>query len=155
MVGGKRKVAFFAVNDIGCSLEQELRFWATLHPEKLGDWRGRRKPPLNQDYLAISHREEHGADLGITIPEQWGGSSGLYAIQCGLQFGYSRIIACGMPLDARPHFFDPKEWKDCYSYRDGWTKHVSHLKPRVRSMSGWTMTLLGKPTPQWINGEPE
>jgi hypothetical protein len=36
------------------------------------------------------------------------------------------------------------------SYRKGWERKLPDIKDRVRSMSGWTKELLGKPTKGWL-----
>jgi len=40
---------------------------------------------------------------------RWPGvkSSGLNAVYCGLDLGYSEIVVCGVPLDNSGHYFDP------------------------------------------------
>lgn len=142
-----------AVNDAGSEYSGHLTLFATLHPEKFGDWqRIRERRGLNTDYTAISHKLVAGAWVDLRKSQVFSGDSGLYLCQvAAIHFGYERIIACGMPLNEDPHYFDSAAWQDARRYRRGWREasQQPELRDKIRSMSGWTRGLLGSPT-DWL-----
>jgi len=84
-----------------------------------------------------------------------GGSSGLFAVLGALELGYDQLILCGVTMDGKKKH-DPTAGQlidaTCPydSYRPGWYKVQAQIKDKVRSMSGWTAELLGKPTREWL-----
>lgn len=160
----KQPDVVIAINDAGAVWPHELNFWVTLHPDKLVGWAGRRVANGYPDpKKIIIHRELRQREAGsmyyppasfVTLSPDWGGSSGLFAANFALQSGYDRIVLCGVPMQPEgEHFFSSEPWKDAEKYHKAWSNHVLDLIPRVRSMSGWTMGLLGKPTLSWLNKE--
>lgn len=82
-----------------------------------------------------------------------GGSGGEWAIHIALKLGYKKIILVGIPIDHRGRFYDAPGSIQYYgngAARSIWIKNKELFKD-VRSMSGWTAELLGKPTVEWIN----
>jgi hypothetical protein len=89
-----------------------------------------------------------------------GGTSGLFATKIAIAMGSKHIILCGLPIDSSGHYFDPPtpednrttkfaenhssfaEWRDM--------KKSKLVMSRVRSMSGNTGNLFGKPTKEWV-----
>lgn len=153
-----------AINDAGAVYPHEINFWATLHPDKLVGWTNRR---LENGYPApqkfVIHRELRPreaksifyppASFVIFTPD-WGGSSGLFASHFALTCGYERIVLCGVPMQPdKNHFFSEDQWLDAEKYHKAWGQRALQLMPRVRSMSGWTMGLLGKPSLSWLKKE--
>ena len=135
-----------AVNDIGARWKGPLVFWVSLHPRKLKDWETRRiKNGYPQGYVKYSNRS--GYPMVDFVIEDWGGSSGLYAIKIALQLGYKDIIIAGMPMDAeQAHYFSKsKKWKEADGYRKAWLEKYDLIAPYVKSCSGWTKELLGGP----------
>ena len=135
-----------AVNDVGARIDRPLIFWASLHPKKLKKWEERRrKNGFPAGHIKYSNRQ--GKPLVDITMKDWGGSSGLFAIQVALALGYTEIIIAGIPMDAeQTHYFNKKkEWKEAMHYRTAWVEHKAELIPFVRSCSGWTRELLGGP----------
>ncbi len=126
-----------AVNDAIKYWKGKLDYAVTLHPEKLREW-------VNKPCHVISHKRVHGAHIDQVIPELWGGSSGLYAVQIALkELNAKEVILCGVPMTPTPHFWG-STWTDADKYRRGWTRNIKDLA-NVKSLSGWTAELLGKP----------
>jgi len=82
-----------------------------------------------------------------------GGTSVMLAVKIALGLGFNEAIVCGAPLECGPYLDgdnDPvRGWTtrtpvQLESYRKVW-KYTKDLHPYVRSMSGWTMDLLGYP----------
>lgn len=142
-----------AVNDAGAQYPGQLKLWCTLHPEKFEAWqRNRRRRGLNTDFTSVSHKRVANAPIDQVRQQIFSGCSGLYLCQVAVMtFGYRRIIACGMPLTEDPHFFDDAAWNDARNYRRGWKEAAQQpeLRGKVRSMSGWTRSLLGGPE-EWL-----
>lgn len=143
-----------AVNEAGRDYTGHLTLFASLHPEKFQRWqRDRERKGLNTDYTACSHKRHFDTRIDFVTNEIWGGTSGLFLCQvAAINFGYDRIICCGMPIDDRAKYFDSKAWEGVKRYRRGWVEATQQpeLKGKIRSMSGWTRELLQAPTPDWL-----
>lgn len=51
-----------------------------------------------------------------------------------------------------PHYFDSEGWKAAQNYRTGWKEATQQpqLRNKLKSMSGWTMQLIGSPDKQSV-----
>ncbi len=126
-----------------------ILYMATYHPVEIDIIRHRRHAAGgNTDYKVISHERKPGVD--ICIEDWWkpSGSSALLGVQAALRMGYTRIVLCGCPLIGQNDKGGKYE-----TFRAGWKERKDSVGPYVRSMSGWTAELLGKPTAEWMRGE--
>lgn len=150
-----------AVNDAGTTYPHRLDYWVTLHLEKLGSWIQRRitnhypDPYSIYTHRELTHRERNNLFYTPSLfrynTGDLGGGSGLFACKLAIELGFEKIVLCGIPMTREgAHFFDERPWKDAEKYRSAWLKHASTLDNQVKSMSGWTMELLGKPTLEWL-----
>ena len=128
-------------------------YFATYHPSDIAQAIERRKAfGGNTDYTIISHQPHldnaTGRDMvGLIIPfEPPTGSSALLGVLAGIKLGYEKIIVCGCPLTGA----NDKAY-DYAKFRPGWTAKLAAIKDVTRSMSGWTMELLGAPTAEWMS----
>jgi hypothetical protein len=65
-------------------------------------------------------------------------------------------VLVGIPMDADAGLFvRGKRWAQRDAFMNGFEFAVPHLKGRVKSMSGYTMGVLGAPTPLWLAGDPQ
>ena len=103
----------------------------------------------------------HGPELRLTgyaeskLPGQtFSGSSSLFAVKVAFDLGFDRIILAGCPMsDEASHIRDPgKPWKGAGAHRRGWVQVIPQLEGRVRSLSGWTMAVLGRPDAAFLEG---
>ena len=135
-----------AVNKIAALFEGPLLALATLHAEKVGTWLAERQGPPPAYVISPTWHSRHGR-VDYELPDRWGGSSGLYAVQVAIEvFDLPRIILCGVPLDGAKGHIDGREyWDFAEDYRRGFQRAMPFIADRVRSMSGWTSTLLGTP----------
>jgi len=87
----------------------------------------------------------------------WHGSTSLFSAYIGLEMGYEKIILAGCPLDRNGHWYfgnmpdnEGPAWKD-QSY-EAWHEFWCDTRSdRVRSFSGFTAEVLGKPTKEWAS----
>lgn len=163
---GRRWDLVVGVNEACCKRDGAGRAWtgpfdvlATLHAEKVFRWRHARaemvrslgRSPAWDPYEVWSSVRRTAVDRHF---RGWtNGSSGLYAVSVALEMGATRVVVCGCPLDDRENAFRGERWTAFNRYRAGWTKRAEELRPRVRSMSGWTAELLGTPDARWLAQE--
>lgn len=148
---GEWDAVVFAVNDAAARYDGHLDHFVTLHPEKLERWRAvRQELGGNMDFQAWAHKRRHNCGQVTLSGEEWGGSSGLFAVKIALELGATRIVLCGVPMDAQEHFDRPGAWKDCMAYRRHWQRTLPQFSPFTRSMSGWTRELLSPPDDTWL-----
>lgn len=149
--------ALFAVNDAGAEYTGRVDYFVTLHPEKLPLWIERRRQlGLSGFGAVVAHKEAPG--VTDVAEYRWpgmiaSGSSGLFAAKIALERTSLPVVLCGVPMDpVRTHYTESTFRNDHAAFMDAWRVALPHLRERVRSMSGWTSDLLGKPTPEWLAG---
>lgn len=141
-----------ATNFAGGVWPGDIDAWATLHPELFAAWREERfERGLNTDYRAFVHAKRNGPPDAEAHPLRWSGSSGLYAAQVALEaMGAAGAILCGVPIDeAAGHFQAPGDWSLARRYRPAF-EAAKRDGAEIRSMSGWTGDLLGRPDAGWL-----
>jgi hypothetical protein len=147
-----------AINGVATLYLEHIVMWCSIHGRDLMKWAPMRaERGGNTDYLGygnFSDKEECGDFIRWNRPNL-GGSSGLFAVDIALESGFEKVILCGVPLEGQQRVCSadgsPVEAVCAYeSYRKGWERKLPDIKDRVRSMSGWTKELLGKPTKGWL-----
>jgi hypothetical protein len=99
-------------------------------------------------YKLIHYQPLNGVDIVMQLDMWEGGSSALLGVLAGIKEGYEKIVLCGCPMEGA----NPGHPGADYSmFQNKWTETVGILGNYVRSMSGFTMQLLGKPTKWWLN----
>jgi hypothetical protein len=90
--------------------------------------------------------------------DKWWGSSALFAVLTSLAMGYSRIVLAGCPLDNGGHWYEleneitPVFWDE--GDFDAWRLFKKQEESKlVKSLSGFTKLLLGRPSKKWLRGE--
>lgn len=144
-----------AINDIVMHLPMRIRHVYSNDHRMLPCWIAARRPLYVREYGSPAH--VHSNRLGARYNWPWPGhgSSLLGGVYTGLALGYDRIVICGGPLDDSPSYFSPP-WVPRNFQREVGTKPNGDMmywqraqdrcfKNRVRSMSGRTMELLGRP----------
>lgn len=163
--------AVVAVNDMIGFWPGRLDVAVSLHPEKIPEWLNiraskRHTPPVKLAchsgwtawFKQIGIPEELPVPFDLVTSEHFSGqvdsgSSGLFGVKVALEdFGFSKIICCGIPMEIwGAHFRTPNQpWATAHRFRVAWEQALPHLSGRVRSMSGWTAGLLGKPDEAWL-----
>lgn len=142
-----------ATNGAGKAEPGTFDHWVTMHPDLFPLWLRERRAAGRPDPANLWCRVGAPVPRGIVCRRvhSWGGSSGLLAVAVGLELGCI-VVCAGVPLDDSPHFDDPKAkpWREGVNYRSAWGRRKDKLLPSVKSMSGWTMGLLGAPTAEWV-----
>jgi hypothetical protein len=87
----------------------------------------------------------------------WHGSTSLFAALIGHEMGYKKIVLAGCPLDSKGHWYFPDEnygpkWQT-ETYQVWFEYALTDKATNVRSMSGYTAQIIGKPTEDWLNGD--
>lgn len=125
-----------------------IKYMATYHPFDIPEAKKRREAAGgNTDYLVISHEHKPGVDIVEPFIPPTGSSAHLGAL-AAIRLGYKKIILCGCPMTGD----SPTRKGNRYeTFRVGWTAKINQVQDYVRSMSGWTMELLGTPTIEWLN----
>lgn len=128
-----------------CLYKGYIDYMATYHEKDIFAYFNKRKlEKLNTDYLVIHHEAKE--NVNIVIPyEPPSGSSALLGSLASINLSYDKIVLCGCPLEGKNDKEHPYE-----IFRKGWIFHLSKVKDKVRSMSGWTKELLKGPTEEWI-----
>lgn len=138
-----------AANEAGVAWSGILDAWVTLHPDEMA--------------ARIKRRQQRGYPDARVIVDHWqveykfkgqrqSGSSGLFAVKYALvDMAVDRAVCCGIPIEVESGRIDGKSsWPAAPVFKQGWEQSLPHLKDKVRSMSGWTSRLLGKPTAEWL-----
>lgn len=163
--------AVIACNDIGAEWPGELDAWVSLHPRSFDsgpNWRKRRAdnghPPAKRYFghpPAFKGNRREGSKLETFVTAtpydfagEKSGSSGLYAAKVALvDLGFDRVVLAGVPMTPTPHFNEKRNWTkpnasgktSAHGFRNSWLAVPEEYRARMRSMSGWTAILLGKP----------
>jgi len=93
----------------------------------------------------------------------WNGTSANLAIKIGLALDYTRIVLAGCPMDGSGNWYKPllksndvKVNKDHRNHLWKWCEIATRPIGRfIRSMSGNTADLFGRPNREWLSHEPE
>jgi hypothetical protein len=91
----------------------------------------------------------------------WNGTTAILGVKIGIAMDYTRIVLCGCPMDNSGNWYQPLIPKDDVKQNKNHTAHLwkwmeiagRPLARFLRSMSGNTADLLGKPTREWLNGQ--
>lgn len=140
----------FDVMAIGldCSYDGYVKYFATYHIKDLPEYiRRRNLAGVNTDFLVVGHKLDKKEKVDIIEPHVApSGSSALLGTLAAIRIGYDKIILCGCPLIGASHNgFQPYN-----VFQKGWSKKYESVKNYTKSMSGWTMELLGKPDLEWL-----
>jgi hypothetical protein len=121
----------------------------------------RREADLDDEVVAVTiGPSAESPCLEGTIGNPYG-SSTLYGVMLAMKLGYQKVIVAGSPLLGRQRVPWPDEEPNHQNtlsvhpygyaaYRGGWLSEQPVIMDRVRSVSGWTMELLGEPTVEWL-----
>ena len=122
-----------------------ILYVATYHPEDIPKMSERRAAiGGNLDYKVISQKIIPGVDIEEPFRPPTG-SSAMCGALAGIRMGYRKIVLCGCPLTGNAPAGNPYS-----NFRAGWEAKKDELLGIVKSMSGWTRELLGKPSSDWL-----
>lgn len=156
----RKEAAVMAINDAVSVVRAD--FLATLHPEDSLKFMRKNLNPSTVIVTGQHYNAEHHVHFWFTDCNSGGTTAGS-AIKIAKAMGYSEIILCGCPMRGGDGYFDapPKPNKFGMSMRFGNAPstcrvvrtHQEHLAfeahaadySMVKSMSGWTAELFGKP----------
>jgi hypothetical protein len=88
-------------------------------------------------------------------PVKTKGTIAMFAVRVLSSMDFDRIILAGVPLlDKSGHFYSAP-WERSEGLSENlkvWEEHAPSLRHRVRSMSGNTLGILGRPDRDWLDG---
>ncbi len=153
------QVALFVCNDMIAEFPGPA-VAVSLHPPKTSRWlkirceRGFPAPEVVWSDRPLSAAESVGVVEEVRAYPNYdaaAGSVGFFATRIAQQT-CSAVILCGVPMDPTAnHFLRKKPWPSAIGFRAAWLRN-RHKLGNVRSCSGWTADLLGKPTAEWLSG---
>lgn len=160
----RRKPAIIAVNNMILDYHDRVHHACSLHAEEPPLWvRLRGQYGCDSNHVS-THAYRKSSDPQVMdcdyiwdiVGSALAGTSTLFAVAVALALGYSKVVVAGAPLDGTGHYYDPpkRETRQFMgNCRQEWVNaHEYFFNGRVRSMSGFTMDLLGYPSQDWIDG---
>lgn len=151
-----------AVNDSGHDYPR-VDHWVSFHGDKFERWikvrEERGYPPVKRMWTSTCGRlesayEKRLGQLGVAkVAYAGGGSSGLVAaVVARVHLEASHIVLAGVPMDSEAgHYNAHGPWKEATKHRSAWEAKRDELGPYLRSMSGWTAAVFGRPTREWLD----
>jgi hypothetical protein len=125
--------------------------WVSMHPDLFPKWIGARRAAGRPEAGRYWHPRHRPCPVPATAIENWGGSSGLLCVAVAYELGVGRIVLAGVPmLKTARHYDDDRHWLEARQYWPAWERWAPRMQGRVRSLSGWTADLLGRPTREWL-----
>ena len=93
----------------------------------------------------------------------WQGTTANLAVKIGIALDYLKMVLAGIPMDFSGHWYndalpedDVKRSSDHRAHLQKWIELANRPVARfIRSMSGNTAELFGKPTKEWLTPYPE
>lgn len=150
LIGRRHMVV--AANLAGIHWPGKLDAWASLHSERIGDWRKARIGPAAARHFVPAGI--HALPWAEKVADRWNASSGGYALQIALfELGATAAILCGVPMESEAGHFTRQpgtSWEGTADYRLGFEAALRECGGRIRSMGGWTSRLYGPPTAEWV-----
>lgn len=154
------------VNDATIYWKGEVTAAASLHSDQFPIWlRTREQKKWPMPGRVFGHAVHGRVTLLETklvtdyVPHMYpdqkdSGSSGLFGVKVAIdELGFDRVVCCGIPMTAEArHLNNERPWGGAANHRRGWLQAKGHISNQVRSVSGWTMELLGKPSVKWLEG---
>lgn len=142
-----------ACNHAGRDEPGRLDHWASMHPDLFPHWLAARRAAGRPEPGRFWHARHRPTPIESSPIESWGGSSGLLCVAVAFELGAERVVLAGVPmLKTARHYDDDRHWMEARQYWPGWERHAPSMMGRVRSLSGWTLDLLGLPTREWVRG---
>lgn len=138
------------INHTAIHWPNAFKFWISWHTELFAELKDR----VSCGPITIGPDDTIEVAYMKTFPGFMASDSSLYAVKVLLDMDYDRIILCGVPLDNTRKFYDapgaelPQHASS--NIQKAWKFEAKSFNDRVRSMSGNTMRLLGKPTEKWL-----
>ena len=153
----------YCVKLAGVHWPEPFDWWCGLHPEWQGKYEAERAAlghPGGYRTVSCLAAEVDARNAKIPVDRRvsyrWPGmnssaSSGIFAAKVAME-DCERVILAGVPMTHGKHFTRNKAWSELNSFTAGLQEAIPHMKGRVRSLSGLTEKLLGRPDPEWLAG---
>jgi hypothetical protein len=143
------------------AVDSEESVWFSMHLNKKIKPKGHRVIRHGVGRFPVAHdvhwRAINFNEMNPIAKHLWTGNSSLLAILSAIVMDYKRIVLAGIPLDTGPHWYQPKgtqgpNWVGMV-YRQWMDLKMERPEAeRIRSLSGYSAFIFGKPTKEWLNG---
>ncbi len=145
-----KETVSFVCNDLIAIFPHHIDHAGTLHPDKMHTWVRLRN--VNGHPMPIGRIWAHRSYKDFTDhTKDWQGSSGLLMTKVAREQGHTHVILCGVPMTPEAnHFIRHQPWNAAPGFIRGWQREQHHLRPYIRSMSGWTRKTFGAPSFGWL-----
>lgn len=145
----------YAVNQTGVTFGP-IDAWITRHPENMYKWQSMRKAvglPMPMIVAPNHNTRGHDAKIDRIFQSEWTGSSVAYAAHFAIAEGHKKVVMCGAPLDDSGNILVVGGAAGKYDhFVQSWVDHKKAGRvDNVRSMSGNTAEICGKPNKAWLN----
>lgn len=147
-----------AIGSAGVDYPGHIDAWVSFHAELFEFWCVRRARLGYSEVKSFWSNVQPGRRTGVRdkVPanrvECDGGSSGLIGVMVALQLGCKGIVLAGIPMErGRGQYDTEASWTDAEQYHEAWIENLAKMRGKVKSMSGWTASLLGSPTKEWLD----
>ena len=151
----------WAINDIGMFLTGRVEHCVCIESALLNIVRYMRTfRRMNRDFIVHALEPAYGVQVCWSFNRRIPRNSGMLTIAAALNYGHSKAVLAGIPMDDQGHFYDDLSVRGHYSNyvhvmeRAPWIGAIDTLKDQVRSMSGLTRKRWGYPTAEWLEETP-
>ncbi len=148
-----------ATPDAVIAVKNMIYLWPTrvdygvnLHPDRsLNYLKERQKRKRNVDFEIWAHKQQVSGSIAHRVSSDWQGGTGLLAVKIALEEGFDGVVLVGVPMDPKQgHIVRHKPWPSAQMFQKGWKVNFGKYAGRTKSMSGWTLQLLGEPDAAWL-----
>jgi hypothetical protein len=149
------------VGRVGIDCPFPIHYWVSYHGNEFEGWCSQRALSLRLDENPQFWSSSQGRRIDASESKRGirylnthnGGSSGLLGALVARQVVLgNKIILAGVPMTKEGGRFDQSgEWEEAEQHRAAWMRCLDQLLPYVRSMSGWTQSVFGTLTREWLD----
>lgn len=156
LLASGKPLTIIACNHAARDYQGFVHHSVTMHPDlRERFWIPQRRAAGLPDAGQLWHPRHRGAVANSTPIESQGGSSGMLCVTVARHLGFNRIMLAGVPMTKLDgHYDDPKPWTEARQYHNVWNRLAPALQGTVKSFSGFTRELLGAPSEEWLNADP-
>jgi hypothetical protein len=144
-----------AVNLTICHWEHELKYAASWHSDRMGDFvKMRTYRGIGNRPITYAPKPDNGVDFANRCTNNSVVTSGMYAMYVALHLGYDKIVAAGIPFDKTGNFYQEPGILSPHVHRGtakkAWKKLKDESGNRIKVVSGSLVDYFGEITKEWL-----